>query len=564
MTQFSNFRLRSLSGRVFWAFMVLATLMLITGIGAFVLVNQTDNAYRAQLDLTKQAASAHQFATLSADQDNTINQIQINGLAVDLAYFQTALTQLQTSLAQANGNQAAESFQNLKSLTTSLSNVLTKSDNQTGNTQTNILFFNELKDAFDKLNIEAQTFDRERATGQTQATQNYNNLVATVRELYLVGAIILFCLGLLLAIELTRTVAWPLVRLARGLNRVAAGDLTEQLEISGAEELANLSITFNRTMANLKLAIVRIQTQAEVIGQITGHIIEASNQQAQRLSEQAIAVTDVSKTVAGLSKTNQQIATSARQVAERVDQAMLRASKGYDTMLVARDTMSEMQEKIGLIYERIQDLNSVAQHIRQITLLIDTLSNDTHLLALNASIESVGMEEGDERFTTVASQVRRLSQRSRAAAVEIQQLVNQTQQSANQSVNVTKQGIEVVDRGERMVAESLVTTENIINQINQTTQLTQAISQATEQQREASVQVSYTLQHLSQFITNLSANSQQFLLSANDLGQVVKELNNIIQAFTVTVADDPTSDPPNQRQPTPERDTGGLIFGSNL
>jgi methyl-accepting chemotaxis protein len=305
------------------------------------------------------------------------------------------------------------------------------------------------------------------------------------------------------------------------------------LSVKGAEEVTEMAIIFNRTITNLKMAISRIQTQASAIASTSQQLSQSSDNQASSLSEQAVAITQVSVTVQELSQTSQRIADSSAQVATSANAALESAQNGYDTLLGVSETMSEIRQKVNMIADRILALNTIAQRIRDVTSLINTISNETHLLALNAAIESAGAGEEGARFAVVAGQVRKLSQRSRVAAVEIQQLVSQIQRATAASVMATEEGIKASTLGEKMVMDSLEANEQIIGQVTQTNEQAQSISLATDQQRVVSTQLAETLREVSRIINTISVNSQQYRLSAANLGNVVNQLNSVANGFVL-------------------------------
>jgi hypothetical protein len=69
--------------------------------------------------------------------------------------------------------------------------------------------------------------------------------------------------------------------------------------------------------------------------------------------------------------------------------------------------------------------------------------------------------------------------------------------------------------------------------VQQTSQLAQAISLATDQQRLANSQVAETMHELARIISSISTNSQQYLTSANDLSEVANQLNNLVSTFKI-------------------------------
>ena len=532
------FSLRRLSGRIFWSFVGLALLMLAAGVGSNLLLGIASNSTEEQLFRQRQYSEIKAFHEIVKQQQYAVDLL-IKGNVTNIlsqaqiSFSNSALTITEISNSFPKGDEAADKFNSIMNLYTNAGLRLVAASHQNLAAEDERKLYIDFKSGLDKIEPEVAQFQQDRLKAANTAHENTQNLVNNTRWVYLIASIVLFGLAVCFAALIARMIARPLLLMADRLGRVATGDLSEPMEPKGADEVVEISLIFNRTIANLKLALARIQSQVGAINLTSLQISQSSGAQATGLSEQAVAVSQVSTTIAELSDTSEHIANSAALVADSANKAFESATDGYDTLLGASQTMSEIRAKVNLIADRILALNSVAQRIREITLLIDALSNETHLLALNAAIESAGAGEEGARFAVVAGHVRKLSQRSRVAAVEIQQLVNQIQHAAASSVMATEDGIKVTAIGEKMVNESLRANENIINQVSQTTQLAQAISQATEQQRVASTQAAETMRELSQISTSISSSSRQFLLSANDLGEVTTQLSAVVNAFVV-------------------------------
>lgn len=545
MSFFPNLSLRRLDGRIFWTLVFMALLMLLAGIASSLVLNNAEKSNDEEVIRLKQVAELQVLSSNNENNSNSLNLIilyKLNGL---MDFVQTVQARTDPRLAEVqqffNGNDsAALAFSNIKAGYARITERVRTARAFPATPENELNLYRDMKADLDRINVDITNLMRERQAAAETAHQNRLAVIEQTRTSYLLVGLLLFILAVLFAILIARLVAIPFALLSGRLRRIAYGDLTEQISPHGTHEVMELSLIFNRTVENLKLAIARIQEQVKTINGASQQISESSDKQASSLSQQALAVTQVTATIAELSDTSQHIAGSAALVAESADKALASANEGYAMLERANETMEDIRQKVNLIADRILALNSVAQRIREITILIDTLSNETHLLALNAAIESAGAGEEGVRFGVVAGHVRKLSQRSRVAAVEIQQLVNQIQNAAASSVMATEEGIKVVALGDKMVSESLRAKENIIRQIDQTSQLARAISQATEQQRQASTQVAVTMQELSQISHNISDNSQQNLISANDLEEVVRQLNGVVNAFVV---EDPPDGP---------------------
>lgn len=533
--------LRRLSGRIFWVMIFLASIMLMAGIASSLVLSSAERSSEVENLSMKQVAALQVLDVRNESNSSSLGLIityKLTGVINIISENQRNLVPLLDDMRQYfNGtDQASLDFKSLQVAYAKLSAQVQSAQSTSLSTDDEINLYRDIKLGIDQVGIDVAKLLENRQVAADAAHAERAALTNRTRWSYLLVGLLLFVLAVLFAVVIARLVAIPFGLLAGRLQRIAYGDLTEQIlpqNHQGIDEVAELSTIFNRTIVNLKLAISRIQEQVKAISQASQKISLSSDRQASSLTQQALAVTQVTATIAELSNTSEHIAGAAAQVASSADNALASANEGYLTLQGTAVTMNEIRQKVNLIADRILALNSVAQRIREVTLLIDTLSNETHLLALNAAIESAGAGEEGVRFGVVAGHVRKLSQRSRVAAIEIQQLVSQIQNATANSVMATEEGIKVVALGDKMVSDSLRANENIIRQVDQTSQLAQGISQATEQQRQASTQVAVTMQELSQISQNIRDNGRQYLASTTDLEEVVRQLNSIVNAFTV-------------------------------
>ena len=541
MSLLPSLSLRRLSGRIFWVMIFLASIMLMAGIASSLVLSSAERSSEVENLSMKQVAALQVLDVRNESNSSSLGLIithKLTGVLNIISENQRNLVPLLEDMRQYfNGtDQASLDFKSLQVAYAKLSAQVQSAQSTSLSTDDEINLYRDIKLGIDQVGIDVAKLLENRQVAANAAHAERAALTDRTRWSYLLVGLLLFVLAVLFAVVIARLVAIPFGLLAGRLQRIAYGDLTEQIlpqSHQGIDEVAELSTIFNRTIVNLKLAISRIQEQVKAISQASQKISLSSDRQASSLTQQALAVTQVTATIAELSNTSEHIAGAAAQVASSADNALASANEGYLTLQGTAATMNEIRQKVNLIADRILALNSVAQRIREVTLLIDTLSNETHLLALNAAIESAGAGEEGVRFGVVAGHVRKLSQRSRVAAVEIQQLVSQIQNATASSVMATEEGIKVVALGDKMVSDSLKANENIIRQVDQTSQLAQGISQATEQQRQASTQVAVTMQELSQISQNIRDNGRQYLTSTTELEEVVRQLNSIVNAFTV-------------------------------
>jgi methyl-accepting chemotaxis protein len=532
------FSLRRLSGKVFWSFFGLALLVLLAGLTTNFLLNRVSGNNIEQLHRSQQYDQTQVLQSYIEQQAGIMELSHYYSSFDSQNYYKLSQNRIQEEIRQMQFNFPASDkltplFNQVLQDYQALNQLYGRTLDPSLSIAENFQAFDASKEAQKKLETSIQQLLESGQEELNRVAENSGSFIWWSRWVYLGMAGVMFFIAVLMAWMVTRIFSKPLADLAGRLRRIAGGDLTEQIPVKGSEEIAELASSFNQTVINLKQAISRIQTQAGTIAGTSQQLEQSSTSQASSLSEQAVAVAQVSVTVEELSNTSQRIADSAVQVADSASNALEAAQNGYDIMLGVSQTMAEIRERVNMIADRILALNSIAQRIRDVTSLIDNISNETHLLALNAAIESASAGEEGARFGVVAGHVRKLAQRSRVAAIEIQQLVSQIQKATTASVMATEEGIKVSNLGEKMVSESLNANEQIIEQVTQTSELAQSISLATDQQRIASNQLAETLRGMSQIINQISTHSQEYRISAVELNNVVTQLNSLANRFVL-------------------------------
>ncbi|MND71638.1 Methyl-accepting chemotaxis protein II [compost metagenome] len=258
--------------------------------------------------------------------------------------------------------------------------------------------------------------------------------------------------------------------LAAALHRLAAGDLSFELNEPFAPDFEALRHDLNRTIRQLDAAMsgvvqssVAIDGGSQEISQSAADLARRTEQQAASLEETAAALDELTANI----RISAERAVEARTVAHSADED---ASRTADLVV---DTIAAM-EKIEQSSGRIGSIISV----------IDEIAFQTNLLALNAGVEAARAGEAGRGFAVVAQEVRELAQRSARAAAEIKVLIQTS-------------GAEVKD-GARFVRETGAALSRIGGSVKTINDHIEAIAAATKEQSVGPSEINTTVNHLDQ------------------------------------------------------------------
>jgi methyl-accepting chemotaxis protein len=241
------------------------------------------------------------------------------------------------------------------------------------------------------------------------------------------------------AFWLADRIVGPLRKTVEVLDRVAAGDLTERLEVSGAAEAVKMSEALNRTLESTESVIRMISVRAEELAAAANGLIARSEKVATTTAE---VTSQVNSAAGGISRVGEEIGTVAAgaeemsgAVADIARNATLAAEVAGSAVTVASRTR-----------ETIAKLGESSREVGEVVKLIDSIAEQTNLLALNATIEAARAGEAGKGFAVVAGEVKDLSGETAKATQEIARRIDAIQSDTDSAVSAIEEIAGVVER----------------------------------------------------------------------------------------------------------------------
>lgn len=217
-------------------------------------------------------------------------------------------------------------------------------------------------------------------------------------------------------------------------------------------------------------------------------------------------------------------------------QSLERASSGKQKVNAVTHQMSIITETVASIKELVEMLQLQSKEISSSLTVVHRISEQTKLLALNASIEAARAGEAGKGFSVVASEIRNLASGTQESVVNMDNVLEGIQQQIEHVADKMQSGMEEIYKGNTFIRESehafdsiyttISTLEHDIHQISSSTK--DMVSQ-TDETRALFSEIAQTNEHSLKTVSIITDSARQQHTATQSLGQVITELNNVTQ-----------------------------------
>ena len=327
---------------------------------------------------------------------------------------------------------------------------------------------------------------------QTAAQSRFKRTSAVITASILIG----IGLAVVFGTYLIRSIMGALGAAVSIADRIAGGELGNDVQVNSGDELGRLLDSLKRMDAKLVEIVTGVRGSADAVGAAARQLSHGNDDLSQRTQEQAAALEETASSMEQMTATVKQNADNARQANQLAVGAREQAEKGGSVVHRAIGAMGE--------------INASSRKIADIISVIDEIAFQTNLLALNAAVEAARAGEQGRGFAVVATEVRNLAQRSASAAKEIKDLIND-------SVDKVKVGSELVDESGKTLSEIMESVKKVTDIVAEIAAASEEQSAGIEQVNNAVSQMDNVTQQNAALVEEASAASKSMEQQSGDL-----------------------------------------------
>jgi methyl-accepting chemotaxis protein len=360
-----------------------------------------------------------------------------------------------------------------------------------------------------------------------------------------VGTLLGFLIVGLGSYHITTSITGPLGKLVAGAEQIGRGNFAHRIDVHNQDETSELARAFNamaerRQQAETQLgkqAAERehtLRTVAEFVNQLAGttaEILASTTQQVAGAQEQGSAVAQTVSTIEEIAQTSEEAAGRARAVSESARHSEEVGKSGRRAVEETIGAMATVREQVESIASRILALAEQAQAIGDIITTVNDISEQTHMLALNASIEASRAGEHGRGFAVVASEVKALADQSKKATAQVRQILGQIQKATQGAVMTTEEGTKSVATATRVVTQAGTHIQTLGELLTQASLTAAQISASASQQAIGIGQIRQAMRDVNQATQQSLNSTRQTELAVQDLNAMGQKLKSLLSEY---------------------------------
>lgn len=352
-----------------------------------------------------------------------------------------------------------------------------------------------------------------------------------------VTEIVLFVIGVLAAILIAILTARSILRhiniFREYSGKIAKGDLRQFLTLQSNDEIGQLGKDLNVMTGSLASVAKQITEACHNMVSSLEEVRQAVDSQSSGATEQAASINEITSSLEEIEKSSSQTMEKAKTLGDVAERTREKGQLGLDAVQQSIQGMKAVRDKVQVIAQTILDLSNQTQQVGEITTVVNTLAQQSKMLALNASIEAAKAGEAGKGFTVVAAEVKNLAEQSEQSTAQVQKILEDIKHATEKAVMVTEEGTKGVDHGTGLVEQTGDIVRSLSDAVNEASIASQQIEAAIRQESVGIEQITAGMNEINQVTATFVDGAKQTMEAINNLSVIAKNLKAHIDVYKI-------------------------------
>jgi len=378
---------------------------------------------------------------------------------------------------------------------------------------------------------------KNKKTGKDLSALKENKKSSIIKTILIISLVIIILSSLVMSI-ITGKLVGTIRNILDIVKNVSEGNLTKKVDIIRDDELGELAAGTNKMVDNL---FEIINSLNDVVAESSSSVVEASSVSENnkttlnnfvhkfedmhtKIADSLSKINDSKIAVEEMEEGNNNVAKNVENVNGFSVEASELAVKGGKAVQEVIKEIENIEKEVNNIAVVVNSFADQMEKIVKFVEVIDHISEETNLLALNASIEAARAGEAGKGFAVVAKEVKKLAKQSSEAANDIEKIVgivqnesNKVKRSVESGLARTKQGVVLGNNAGKSLNKIIMSVENISNELSNITALSQEQAANSTEIKNNMVEIASQSQETNDEIFGLIEDSKYILTASIEM-----------------------------------------------
>lgn len=321
-------------------------------------------------------------------------------------------------------------------------------------------------------------------------------------------------------------------KLVREMTPLQDGDLTKKTTIHD-EIIGILADSINATIDSLSSLVKKIKDTSFIMRQKTGEVNVISVEMLRANEEQAKAIEETGHSVIQITKAIEEISEKTNSGAQVAENSVKVSSQGAEQVLASINSMQKINENMSETAHLMKKVTESSKQISEIVELLADISENTSILALNATVQAAKAGEAGKGFKIVADSIQELADKSAEETRRVGALISAVQtdiQAAEDAVNKTTGEVSSGADLSEKASESLNQMTEVSNNL---ALIVRSISEDARKNAQVSKDIAEKMNQILHKTEENKQSTQKTVSSISEIAHISNELGESVQTFKV-------------------------------